>query len=268
MSLIRIHARDTASALAEVARRFGADALIVSTTQRLGGVEVAVAQASAHAPGVPCPRPDPGCNDLPELPSRLLLIGPPGAGVSMLAARLAAHRLRQRQSGAVQLVAPRPDLLAPVSSLVAHCRLLGLAAETPIWRNRHADDLPEPEAGCPQIIDLSGLAQQGPEVAPALLGAPGAECWLVLPTALHAKAHELVVPTFRQFVSAVALTRADLCPPTADDHDLPQRFGLPIAVVSQGSGLLDALRPPDTAATAITTPDRKDVPHVATRLSR
>jgi hypothetical protein len=269
MPVIRIRAADTASALKEVARRFGPDALILSTTQQAGFVEITLPDGDEipNTPHQSVPHQKP--QRLPDLPSRLVLFGPPGAGVSMLAARLAALHLRRAPEALCQLVAPRPDLLAPASALAAHARLMGLDVVMPLWPEPSTLDGLEEASGL-QIIDLSGLGPRGREYAGLLSQQPGAECWLVLPTGLHLQAQDRIIPHLQTVAHALVLTRADICPLTLEDRALPQRFGLPIAMISQGSGLLETLSAPTPASVSAPTlasaPDEKEVKHVAARL--
>ncbi len=267
MTVIRIRAADAASALNEVARRFGPDALILSTTQQAGFVEVTLAEGGEMPANAPPAAQPSKPQRLPDLPPRLVLLGPPGAGVTRLAARLAALHLRRQPDTPCQLFAPRPDMLAPPSALAAQARLLGLEVAMPLW--------PDPRAGqglplgtVPQIIDLSGLGPLGRDCAGPLLQQAGAECWLVLPTGLHVQAQDRIVPPFKPIAQALVLTRADICPLTLEDRALPQRFGLPIALLSQGGGLLDALCTPPQAASPdlARAPEQKEVKHVAARL--
>lgn len=266
MSWVRIYADDAAQALAEVARRFGEDALIVSTARKNSGVEVIVAHTGdpAEESGLASP---PRSAAL-SLPSRLVLIGPPGAGVSLLAARLAAEQMRVDTSRSIQVIAPRTDPLAPISPLVAHARLIGLEARTPNWSVGQEGRMADPQGRMSQIVDMSGLGKGGISQVGRLLRTSGAVCWLVLPTGLHLQAQEAILPGYRQICSALALTRADLCPLTLEDRALPQRFGLPIALVAQGTGLLDACQAQTLAQTMAAPYEQKDIPHVAARLSR
>jgi hypothetical protein len=269
MSVIRIRAADAASALNEVARRFGPDALILSTTQQAGFVEITLAQAdempvtAPQAAGLAKPQ------RLPDLPPRLVLFGPPGAGVTLLAARLAALHRRRAPQAPCQLLAPRADMLAPPSALVAHARLLGLEVDVPLWPDLRAPRI-VPERAGPQIIDLSGLGSLGRDCAGPLAQQAGAECWLVLPTGLHLQAQDRIVPHYQPNAQALVLTRADICPLTLEDRALPQRFGLPIALISQGGGLLDTLcappTPPAPSPNLASAPEQKEVKHVAARL--
>lgn len=269
MSLIQIRAPNAASALTEAAKRFGDEALIISTVQKNGFVEVTVAQTGAQIGAQSSALPRQAPEALPALPSCLALIGPPGAGVSMLAARLAAQHLRGAQPAPVQLVAPRPDCLAPLSPLVAHARLLGLDPLTPIWPDA-SPALPDPLAHPGRrIIDLSGLGANGIAACVALGRViPDLVVWLVLPTGLHVQAQDAIMPKLRPHVHALALTRTDLCPLTLEDRSLPQRFGLPIAVVCAGTGLMDSLQAPTSPTVTTIIHQNKDVPHVAAHISR
>lgn len=267
MSLIRIRAADTAKALAEVERRFGEDAMIVSTSRHNGEVEVIITQTAEVAQASGSTEMSHSDADALPLPSRLVLIGPPGAGVSMLAARLAVHWMRHDPSLNVQLIAPRPDPLAPVSPLVAHARLLGLSVETPNWTTGQLGQIADSNGHWPQIVDLSGLGQDGPFHVAPLLDEPSAACWLVLPTGLHIQAQDAILQIYRPICSALALTRADLCPLTLEDRALPYRFGLPIALVAQGAGLLDACRVQNPTRPMSAQYKQEDNPHVAARLS-
>jgi hypothetical protein len=264
MSLTRIHAPDAPTALAEIAHRFGPDALIVSTTHRDGGVDVIVALNADDAPSPRRASPPTTLPELPELPARLLLLGPPGAGVTHLAARLAAHHLRHGDRRAPCLIAPRADMLSPPSPLPALARLLGQDVAQPVG----AGHLPEPDPTHAQIIDLSGLGNAARDAAMALGRAADSQCWLVLPTGLHVQAQDALMAPYDGLACALVLTRADLCPPTLEDRALPRRFGLPIAMLATGTSLLDTLCVPDTPFATPTTPDRKDIQHAAARLSR
>ena len=131
-----------------------------------------------------------------------------------------------------------------------------------------AQDLPAPDAAPVQIIDLSGLGQGARDAALSLTRGADTLCWLALPTGLHVQAQDALMAPLDGLGHALVLTRADLCPPTLEDRALPRRFGLPIAVVSAGTGLMDALGLPDTPFATPPHPDRKDNQHVAARLSR
>lgn len=304
MNTMVFSADDAARALDEAVRRLGPDALILSTRQVGGRVEVTAtapdaaelppepahppepARAAPPPPAEPAPPPrapaafaaeflrriaaepaaaPPGLPPLrvlpPDLPPRIVLAGPPGAGRSMLAARLAAESLRTEGAARPRLIAPRADLLVPPGRLSGWARLAGLQPERPVWPQSRITLPPLPTAGETQIIDLSDLPAFPAEALPQLVACPGAALWLVLPAGLHPRAHDLLCPPFSGRASCIALTRTDICPPTADDLALETRHGIPVGLYVGSPGLLDALSPglPDMTgghATAAAPADR------------
>lgn len=275
MTRLTIRGADTAQAMDEVLRVLGPDALILSTRQHRGVVEIEAASAD-EADLTPAPRPEPsfaatllsqlaarrggaGRADClpPHLPRRVVLVGPPGSGRSLLAARLAAASLRLADAPRPRLIAPRTDSLTPPGVLSRHARLMGLVPDRPVWRPGQVPALPAPAPDEVQIIDLSDLdagAQQPDALAP-LAELPGTALWLVIPTGLHPDWHDRLSATWAGRASMIVLTRADLCPPTADDMSLPEQSGLPLGLIAAGTGLLDALSPAMTAPAPEPEPD-------------
>jgi hypothetical protein len=266
MATITIRATDSAAALEEVMRLLGPEALILSTRQHGGQIEMIAqspAQDAAQAPAIAAratqtahaaPRfenhlrralraanPLSGA-ELPIRAGRIVLAGPPGAGCSMLAARLAAEMLRSGTARPV-LIAPRPDILCPPGSLAGWARLLGLVPHRPIWAGGQPGQITPPDEGECQILDLSSLPPLGPDALGAQAALPEARLWLVLPAGLHPAYQDRLCEPLADIADLIALTRTDLCPATADDISLPDRHGLPIGLTAGGAGLLDALAP-------------------------
>lgn len=261
MNTITIRAADAAHALEEAMRRLGPDALILTTRQIEGRVEVTAATAEPAMPSeVPPPPPVPSGFSAhllrqlaavpavqgvlpPHLPPRVVLAGPPGAGRSLLAARLAAASLHSEGAARPHLIAPRAELLGGPGPLALHARIMGIVADHPLWRGAQACTLPPPHPDECQIVDLSGLPADSVEIWAPLLTLPGAALWLVLPTGLHPALHDRYVDALFGHVACVVLTRTDLFPPTPEDIALPARFGLAVALHAHGTGLIDALKP-------------------------
>lgn len=295
MATITIRASDSAAALEEVMRLLGPEAMILSTRHHNGQIEmVASSDPSESAPHGDSPQAQPpkGAASAPrfdghlrlalrektgamplnlgQLPGRIVLAGPPGAGCSMLAARLAAEALRAPGAPRPAIIAPRPDLLCPPGPISAWARLLGLTPHRPIWPGGAPGPVAPPEPGETQILDLSALPQIAPETLGALAALPDAQLWLVLPSGLHAAYQDRICTPLSGLADMVVLTRTDLCPPTPDDLDLPARHGLRIGLMAQGAGLLDALGPHEgrQGATAfVNAPHQKEHSDAAACLS-
>lgn len=273
MTRLTIRAADSAQAMEELMRCLGPEALILSTRQHRGQVEIEAVSGDTplddiapRAPDRPAPEAPPQfASELlraltrrrrpeavlpPDLPGRVVLVGPPGAGRSLLSARLAAEALRVHGPRRPTLIAPRPDLLTPPGTLVGWARILGLVPHRPVWAKGAIGTLPAPAPDQTQILDLSDLPPQDPGALAPLAAHPDAAIWLVLPTGLHPEYQARLCRDWADRATLIALTRADLCPPTADDLTLGARFGLPVALIAQGTGLLDALSRPETTEAA------------------
>lgn len=297
MATVTIRAADAAQALDEVMRCLGPDALILSTRQNKGQVEVvasapvagqgatgasatggsATGQANGAALPLAAPIEPPIATGFsghllrqlarapirsgvlpPHLPGRVILAGPPGSGRSTLAARLAAEALRTPGAAQPSLIAPRPDLLTAPGRLSAQARLMGLVPHRPVWRVGEAADLAAPAVDETQIIDLSDLPQAEPSQLAEIAARADTALWLVLPTGLHPSLLDRLCEQFSGLASLVVLTRTDLCAPTPDDLAIPQRHGLTVSMLAGGGALLDALSALDLAPVADAATDDAD----------
>ena len=254
------------AAMAQVRRELGPDALILSTRRVLDGVEVTAAVEGDAAAAAPVPPPAPAPPSPlawhgvgPDLQARLdggpldqtlaaafrfgalplgtgtaplLLTGPPGAGKTLTAARLAT---RLTLAGTPPLVITADGCRAGAAEqLAAFTRVLGLpllVADEPVALARA---LARREGGAPVLIDSPGLdpfdTAERDDLA-GLAAASGAVLVLVLPAGLDcAECADLA--------AAFAAAGADLLVPTR--LDLTRRLGGVLAAAAAGPMLTEA----------------------------
>ena len=285
MTAITVRAPDSRKAMEELLRRLGPDALILSTRHVNGMVEIsalppdadpaslpppaapafvpaaapasfaAALQASARRAAASVPAADPvetlsRSLFLPEglaedWPTRILIAGPPGAGKSMLAARIAARLMLAEPGIRPQVIAPVPATLLTEDRLRGWCRMMGLTLERPGIAAAMA--LPDPSPATPQIIDLSDCPGDATALAARLTETPGAEVILCLPVGLHPARVERLCQDWRALAPTVTLTGLDQWWPERDELQAIARTGLKLTRIAAGTGLIDALSRPGAA---------------------
>lgn len=274
MTIVTVRARDSQKAMDEVIRRLGADAYILSTTQSDGMVEIRASREPqpreaalrfasvladiAARPAVPLPpAPDIPRFDLADLasrlfrpepltdtpPSRLILVGPPGAGKSMLAARLAAQILRSGDGRVPRLIVPLSGPRLMQDRLRGWARLMNLLPEQPQLADVVA--LPDPNPWLPEIIDLSEVPDHAADLVAVLGAVEGAEVILCLPAGLHPARAARFCGLWQPFGATLCLTGLDQWEPEPDELAAIAAVGPMLARVAHGTGLLDCLRIPD-----------------------
>lgn len=261
--------------MAQVRAELGVDALILSTRRVGDGVEITAALEAAAAPapvamdsareaalswhGVPAPlargllrgsfaealRGSFGFAPLPLAPGEppLLLVGPPGSGKTLTAAKLAARLVL---AGHTPLVITTDGKRAGATEqLAAFTRLLGLqlvVAHTPVTVARA---LARRQGAAPVILDGPGSNPFDPaqrdELA-ALAASSGARTALVLPAGLcPAEAGELAASYAETGASLLVATRLDLARRLGGVLAAADAGGLALTEGGTGPGASDGL---------------------------
>lgn len=275
MTAITVRAPTTQKAMEDLLRRYGPDALILSTRHVDGEVEVMALPpgadpATAVAPTAEATPPradfaqalhretarrqtaDPVTTlarklllseTLADDPvTRLLIVGPPGAGKSMLAARIAAQLMLADRTLRPHLVAPTPGALLVEDRLRGWARLMGLTPDRPSVAS--ALHLPDPTLQTPQIIDLSDIPEDAPTLVARLIETDGAELVLCLPAGLHPARISRLCHDWQAFAPTVTLTGLDQWWPERAELDAIADAGLKLTRTAAGTGLINALSRP------------------------
>lgn len=177
-----------------------------------------------------------------DWPARIVIVGPPGAGKSMLAARLCARLKLADPACRPLLFAPVPGAMLVEDRLRGWARLMGQPLDRPLLAAAHA--LPPPHPDQPQIIDLSDVATAAPDLAARLLDDDSAELILCLPAGLHPAHVARHCRDWQAFQPSLALTRLDLWWPERDELMAIADHGLKLTRTAAGTGLIDALSRP------------------------
>lgn len=270
MNAITVRAATTQKAMDQLLRRLGPDALILSTRIVGGEVEVAALPPDASPPppkmaGEPANfaqafqreasrkvSADPltalarrlflpeGLDDEPV--TRVLIVGPPGAGKSMLAARLAAQVMLIEPGIRPHVIAPTPSALLVEDRLRGWLRLMGLMPDRPTVAQ--VFNLPDPPIEAPQIVDLSDVADNALALSAKLIECDGAELILCLPAGLHPARVAKLCHDWQPFAATVTLTGLDQWWPERAELDAIAEAGLKLTRTTAGTGLVRALSRP------------------------
>lgn len=186
-----------------------------------------------------------------RLAPRTLILGPPGAGKSLLAVRLAAEAMLADRACQPQVIAPR--MVNPLSDdrLRGWLRLLGLTADRPLIGDLMAEDETlTPVENRPQIIDLSDIPQATPELATALARLMPTEVILALPAGLSARQAARLARHWAPAGPGICLTFTDLGAPEQALLLALAEAGLRLTRAARGTGIIETLSLPDRAEMA------------------
>jgi hypothetical protein len=177
---------------------------------------------------------------------RTVIVGPPGAGKSLLAARLAAAAILANRAMAPRIIAPRMANLLSEDRLRGWSRLLGILPEHPLIGDllQNGEDY-EPVATVPQIIDMSDVPDVTPELAAALAAPMPTEIIIALPAGLSARRTSALVRGWAGLSPRICLTFCDQAGPETAQMQALVEGGLRLSRAAQGTGLIDTLLVPE-----------------------
>ena len=313
MSTMTFRARDNATALELVERRFGGDALILSTVYTDGRVEITatdeapppansdtgafarprrridvtldepVSLSTSVAETVPQTVPD--TSQEPVLPrfmrhptpprafaealeaakqgsapqdipapklrpmaaalrakllkaSRIVLVGPSGAGKTQVALQLALLLRAQSPQARTGFIFCGTGSRADGAVLAQKSHLLGM---TTVFKK--PADLDAPALGETEIVLLSGRVSDAPQQARGLLGAPGTQTLLVLPDGLRPERISRLAAQWRDITTWTTIGHVAVADRSDAETALAAGDGLDLLWLSDPDALVDGLCP-------------------------
>ncbi len=178
--------------------------------------------------------------------SRIILVGPSGAGKTSVAARLAALIMTERAGVYPLLVAPRAGRLLSPDFLAGASRLMGLTVDRPLLSDlAKGRAIPAPGLHAPQIMDLPDLPVAAVE---ALVEEhDDTQVILCLPSGLHPGMITRHASRWAALSPMVCLTKTDEWAPTPEELAAISASGLQMGLMGIGASLLDTLIRPTRA---------------------
>lgn len=185
---------------------------------------------------------------LGHLLPRTIVVGPPGAGKSLLAVRLAAAAIQKVPGLAPKIIAPRMANLLSEDRLRGWCRLLSMMPERPLIGDLLAsDERASPDPASPEIIDMSDVPEATPELAIALSRVAPTEIILALPASFSMRRASQFAKTWAPVSARLCLTFCDQGGPEKAQLSAIAEAGLRLARAAAGKGIIDTISVPARA---------------------
>lgn len=176
---------------------------------------------------------------------RTVIVGPPGAGKSLLAVRIAAAAILAEPALAPRIIAPRMSQLLSEDRLRGWSRLLGILPERPLLSDFvQGDTAAEPEASRPQIIDLSDVPDARVDLVASMASTMPTEVILALPSSLSARRAQHEAKRWAELSPRVCLTFTDLGGPDGAMLRALAEGGVRLARATEGSGVINTVYAP------------------------
>lgn len=179
-----------------------------------------------------------------EIAHRIVIVGAPGSGKSLVAAKIAAHMMTHDDNRRPELILANARGRSAGALLSDKAQLMNIK-----MRYRSLDELmrPRPDLDQPEIIEINGSSADARATVEALAAEEGAQVVLALPAGLHPRAASKVCHEWRELSPVVVMTRLDDWQPAAEDIAVLLANGMRLAWTTQGESVLDALDHPSLA---------------------
>jgi energy-coupling factor transporter ATP-binding protein EcfA2 len=198
-----------------------------------------VALQDIPAPKTPSARPIVGALRTKLLQaSRIVLVGPCGAGKTQVALQLALLLRAQRPQVRTKFVFCGTGSRADGAVLAQKSHLLGM---TTVFKK--SADLDAPAQDETEIVLLSGRVIDAPQQARGLLGAPGAQTLLVLPDGLRTERLSRLIAQWRDITTWTAVGNVAVADRSEAETALATAAGLDLLWLSDPDALVDGLCP-------------------------
>jgi hypothetical protein len=172
---------------------------------------------------------------------RVIIVGAPGSGKSLVAAKMAAHMMTND-------AACRPELVLANARGRSAGALLTEKAQLMNIRMRQCAlseiDGATPDLNTPEIIEVNGATSDALGQVQKLAAQKGTQVVVVLPAGLHPRAASRICSVWRDLSPVVVMTRLDDWLPTAEDIAVLLANGMRLAWTTQGESVLDAFDHP------------------------
>jgi hypothetical protein len=183
-----------------------------------------------------------------QLMPRTIVVGPPGAGKSLLAVRMAAAALLADRGLQPRIIAPRMANLLSDDRLRGWSRLLGITPERPLVGDLlNADEGSSPDLARPQIFDLSDVPQRAHDLVSALIRPMQSELVLALPVGLSPRRTLREVARWAALSPRVCLTFCDTAGPDRAQMTALIEAGVRLSRAAAGMGVIETLSVPARA---------------------
>ncbi len=183
-----------------------------------------------------------------QLLPRTIVVGPPGAGKSLLAVRMAAAAILADRLVQPRVIAPRMANLLSDDRLRGWSRLLGITPERPLVGDLlQADQGSAPDLARPQIFDLSDVPRAAHDLVSALIRPMQSEVVLALPVGLSPRRTLREVASWAALSPRVCLTFCDTAGPDRAQMNALIEAGVRLSRVAAGIGVIETLSVPGRA---------------------